>query len=174
MNKIKYIFIHHSASDWGTAKDINLWHLQRGFKGIGYHFVVRNGYPTYLDWHKKNLISDQVGLIEKGRPLNADEWLQANECGAHALGFNSESIGICLIHNNADSYNPVQLESYRKLTAGLALHFNIPIENIKGHYEVDPRKPLCPALNMNDERIILKNCIKLRPEFEKFALQYLK
>ena len=47
MRKINEIIIHCSASAEGkdfTVQDITRWHKQRGFKTIGYHYVIyRNG-----------------------------------------------------------------------------------------------------------------------------------
>ncbi len=69
----KYIVLHHRAGD-GDAQSIHSAHLGRGFSGIGYHFYVR-----------KN------GGIYKGRPIGT--------VGAHAIGVNKESIGICFEGN---------------------------------------------------------------------------
>lgn len=69
------IIIHCSATRAGqdfTAADIDRWHRQRGFRSIGYHFVVR------LD-----------GTVEPGRDVALD--------GAHCTGWNHRSIGICYI-----------------------------------------------------------------------------
>ena len=69
------IIIHCSATRAGqdfTATDIDRWHRQRGFRSIGYHFVIR------LD-----------GTIEPGRDVALD--------GAHCTGWNHRSIGICYI-----------------------------------------------------------------------------
>ena len=41
---IRYLVVHCSATPEGrehTAKDIDLWHRQRGFEGIGYNYIVR-------------------------------------------------------------------------------------------------------------------------------------
>ncbi|WP_121022773.1 N-acetylmuramoyl-L-alanine amidase [Helicobacter vulpis] len=73
--QIKKIIIHCSATKEGKnfkAADIDLWHKQRGFNKIGYHYVIG------LD-----------GLVERGRGLD--------EVGAHAQGHNYDSIGICYI-----------------------------------------------------------------------------
>lgn len=75
MRKIDSIIIHCSATKVGqdfTAKDVDRWHRQRGFKSIGYHYVVR------LD-----------GVLEKGRDVSLP--------GAHCTGWNERSIGICYI-----------------------------------------------------------------------------
>lgn len=75
-----FLIIHCSATlakqDIG-AVTINGWHLKRGIdssgRGLtGYHFIIRRS-----------------GLIELGRDLQA--------IGAHALGFNARSVGICMV-----------------------------------------------------------------------------
>ena len=111
MRKITSIYIHHSASNWGDAKLIDLWHKERGFTGIGYHYVVLNGFPTAEMYKNKIFNTELVGFIEKGRDIE--------KVGSHVTGHNKESIGICLIHNDMP-YIETQLESYRLLTAVLA------------------------------------------------------
>lgn len=53
------------------AEDVHSWHLQRGFSGCGYHYIIKRD-----------------GSIQRGRPINLQ--------GAHAvdLGHNRYSIGI--------------------------------------------------------------------------------
>jgi N-acetylmuramoyl-L-alanine amidase len=41
--KWKYIIIHHSATDAGNSMQFNKTHLRRGWKGVGYHFIIDNG-----------------------------------------------------------------------------------------------------------------------------------
>lgn len=75
MRVIDKIIIHCSATMEGknfNVQDIAKWHIKKGLKNIGYHFVI------YLD-----------GTIKKGRPIE--------ESGAHCLGQNKNSIGICYI-----------------------------------------------------------------------------
>ena len=75
MRKITEIIVHCSATPEGCdydARDIDLWHRQRGFLKIGYHYVVK------LD-----------GTIQEGRKLN--------DVGAHCSGHNANSIGVCYI-----------------------------------------------------------------------------
>ena len=146
MRKITSIYIHHSASNFGNAKLIDLWHRERGFTEIGYHYVVCNGYLTAKDYKNGAIISDAIGYIDKGRNIK--------EIGSHVAGYNKESIGICLIHKD-EPYIETQLESYQLLVATLAQYFNVKIENIKGHCEADKNKPLCPSLDMKKERKII-------------------
>ena len=75
MRKVDKIIIHCSATPEGravTVEEIDRWHKERGFDCIGYHYVI------YLD-----------GSIHLGRALEKP--------GAHCLGQNKNSIGICYI-----------------------------------------------------------------------------
>jgi hypothetical protein len=151
MRKINSIFIHHSASDWGDAKLIDSWHKQQGWQSIGYHFVVLNGYRTSENFKEGKVNKEIIGLIEKGRNIES--------VGSHVLGHNTGSIGICLIHDK-QPYTEKQLESYRHFAAMLAKLYNVKVENIKGHYEADKNKPLCPGLDMNKEREIIREMLQ--------------
>ena len=81
--KIKYLVVHCSDTsdneDIG-AKEIHQLHISFGWDGIGYHKVIR-----------KN------GLTENGRP---EFWI-----GAHVYGFNTESLGVCLIGRDFSQKN---------------------------------------------------------------------
>ena len=85
MRKIDKIIVHCSDSLWGDAEVINRWHLERGWSGIGYHFVILNGLRRSDSPYDKSV----DGEIEAGRPIS--------EVGAHVKGQNRNSIGICLI-----------------------------------------------------------------------------
>jgi N-acetyl-anhydromuramyl-L-alanine amidase AmpD len=82
MREINKIVIHCSDSKIGNAVMIDKWHRDRGWAGIGYHFVIGND-------SKIEGLSFYDGRIEMGRPIN--------KSGAHVRGHNSTSIGICLI-----------------------------------------------------------------------------
>jgi hypothetical protein len=173
MGKIDRIIIHHSASDFGDAKQIDRWHKERGWKSIGYHFVFLNGFRNGKDLEVNRINQIEIGTIEKGRRLDADPWLEADEIGAHCYGFNSDSIGICLIHNRKD-YPIKQLMSYRDFCAGLCVHFNINPMNIKGHYELDDKKPECPSLEMDKERLTIQQRMVWAKQFYMpFLYKYL-
>lgn len=119
--KITDIIIHCSATIEGknySARDIDVWHKSRGFRKIGYHFVVQ------LD-----------GNIEQGRPLA--------EVGAHVSGHNSNSIGICYIgglsreRESKDTRTPEQKESLLFLVK--ALKAAIPtVTKVAGHRDYSP------------------------------------
>jgi N-acetylmuramoyl-L-alanine amidase len=114
---IKYLVIHCSDSPDDRdvdAEEIHRWHKERGWDGIGYHYVI-----------KRN------GITENGRPVY---WT-----GAHVSGHNHHSIGICLIGRN--DFADVQMEALKKLL--YALKFKNQDARICGHYELDDRKT-CP------------------------------
>lgn len=70
-NRTDEIILHHAEAKSASVEEINRWHLERGWTGIGYHFYIRKD-----------------GRIYRGRP----EWA----VGAHAQGHNSHSVGICV------------------------------------------------------------------------------
>ena len=84
MRNIDSIIVHCSATKAGmdfSVADIDRWHRAQGMNGIGYHYVVR------LD-----------GTVEKGREVEV--------AGAHCLGWNGRSIGICYIGGLDTNGNP--------------------------------------------------------------------
>ncbi|MFY0714122.1 N-acetylmuramoyl-L-alanine amidase [Seonamhaeicola sp. NFXS20] len=117
MRTIKYIVVHCSATVEGkdfNARDIDRWHKQRGWKGIGYHYVVK------LD-----------GTIEVGRPENV--------IGAHVKGYNSKSIGVCYIGGLSKSLAPKDTRTPKQKTALYNLLCELkdkyPKAEILGHRE---------------------------------------
>ena len=147
MRRWKNIIIHHSASGWGNALFINQWHKKRGWLGIGYHFVILNGYTNSDDLKSQRRFDELIGSVECGRTLDGDKWLEGDEIRAHALGMNKDSIGICLIHNTVTNH-PTMIHSLLNLKSGLMRRYEIPASNIFGHYEVDDKKPLCPGYDI--------------------------
>lgn len=99
MRKITEIIIHCSATKEGkdyTVSDIDRWHRAKGWKGIGYHFVI------YRD-----------GSIHVGRTKE--------QVGAHCTGHNSNSIGICYIGGLDIQGNPLDTRTEEQKVSLLAL-----------------------------------------------------
>lgn len=140
--------MHHSAGGWATAHFIDQLHKSRGWLGIGYHFLIGNGYTNSEDLKSRRRFDSLVGQIEIGRTLDGDLWVEGAEIGAHALGFNKNSIGVCLAHRQGE-YHPAMIASLLNLTNGLMDRYCISAENVIGHCEVDSKKPLCPGLDMD-------------------------
>lgn len=147
----KRIIIHCSASSWGSAAEIRKWHLERDWTDCGYHFVIGNGKirtDLYLD--------SQDGSVEIGRRIDGDQIVEDGEQGAHAYGFNSDSIGICLI--GTDEFTGRQIGSLLDLIRDLKLRFELKNVDIIGHYEINPAKS-CPNLDMKAFRQILEKVV---------------
>lgn len=134
MREIKEIIIHCSATPEGrnvTVEDIDKWHKERGFKKIGYHYVI------YLD-----------GSIHKGR--------EEYEIGAHCTLHNANSIGICYIGGviqkgkkliAKDTRTPEQKESLLRLLGELLTKY--PDATVHGHNEFANKD--CPSFNVQKD-----------------------
>lgn len=127
MRKITKIIVHCSDTPQGrnvTVEDIDKWHKAKGWKGIGYHYVI------YLD-----------GSIHKGR----DE----SEIGAHCAGYNSDSIGICYI--GGGGYKDTRTEAQKKSLIELLkkLKAKYPEATIYGHRDFAAKA--CPCFNAKSE-----------------------
>lgn len=132
MRTINEIIVHCSATQEGkdfTIADIDRWHRQRGFTKIGYHYVI------YRD-----------GTIHVGR--------NESEVGAHCLGHNQNSIGICYIGGlSSDGKTPkdTRTDAQKKALTTLlqALKKKYPSASIHGHR--DFAKKACPSFDATKE-----------------------
>lgn len=120
-----YIILHCSDSPQGrgdNALSIHNWHKERGFDGIGYNFVVL-----------------EDGTIQNGRP----KYWQ----GAHTKGYNHKSLGVCMIGEKY--FSSTQLQATTQLIKKLIKEFNIPPDNVLGHYETEQSNgKTCPNYPM--------------------------
>ncbi len=130
--KWKYIIIHHSATDSGSALGFDRSHHARGFnRGLGYDFVIANGTADKLD-----------GQIEV-----SPRWIK-QEDGAHckAGSMNRKAIGICLVGNfSHERVSKKQMNSLIYLVNRLRKYYKIPKKNILGHGQVKGAKTECPG-----------------------------
>lgn len=124
--KTTCIVIHH-VGDMDRdvpASEIHQWHLNNGWSGIGYHFVIRKD-----------------GTVERGRP--------ESKIGSHCLNHNSYTIGINVV-GDLEKNNPTQqqLESLYKLVADMCEKYKITPSSttIVGHK--DKMSTTCPGKNM--------------------------
>lgn len=132
MRTINEIIVHCTATPEGKdfkAKDIDRWHRERGWKKIGYHYVI-----------------DLDGTIEKGRG--------ENEVGAHCNGRNAHSIGVVYVGGLAkdgktpkDTRTPEQKEALWKILISLIIKYHDA--TIHGHNEFSSKA--CPCFNVKEE-----------------------
>jgi len=142
MRKINKIIIHNTDSEWGDVEAVNAWHKQRGWEGIGYHFLITNAYPKYQDLKQRMPQPQSDGMIMEGREI----W----RVGAHTKGHNYDSIGIALVGIN--TFTKEQINSLVQLLKLLMKEYSISIENVYGHYEFNYGKS-CPNISMDYLRL---------------------
>ena len=149
MKQIENIIIHCSESGFGDVELIRQWHVgERGWRDIGYNGVILNGKRR----SKNETNKKEIGLFEVGRGLDLDKNIDSSERGAHALGYNKSSIGICLIGTNYFYAKQFQTALY---LCGLFKKI-VPDIEIIGHYEVTNKKT-CPNFDMGLFRDLLSS-----------------
>ena len=131
IRKIDKVILHCAATPEGkdyTVADIDRWHKARGFKKIGYHYVI------YRD-----------GSVHQGRP--------ESEIGAHTANYNAHSIGICYIGGMdargvkaKDTRTPQQKEALVKLVKEILKKYNLTLNNVYGHYQFANKA--CPSFKI--------------------------
>jgi N-acetyl-anhydromuramyl-L-alanine amidase AmpD len=113
VREIRHIVVHCSATPNGNANftiaDLDRMHRERGWKKIGYHYVIE------ID-----------GLLSHGRPIE--------EIGAHVAGSNATSIGICMI--GTDKFTARQWDALKALVEYLQRRF--PTAKVCGHRDFSP------------------------------------
>ena len=131
-SKTNKIILHCSATIEGKdfkAAEIKRWHLQRGFSDIGYHYVI-----------------DLDGKIEAGRR----EDLQ----GAHTVGENAVSLGICYIggldknSKPKDTRTDAQKKAMYELLKKMMEKYNLTINDVYLHYQFANKA--CPCFKIED------------------------
>lgn len=115
MRKITHIVIHCTATVEKkpfTAKDIDAWHREKGWKGIGYHYVVGIN-----------------GEIEEGRP--------EYKIGAHVKGHNRTTLGVAYVGGLNKRFAPKDTRTRKQKRALKALLTELkekyPEAKIVGH-----------------------------------------
>lgn len=131
MRRIDKIIVHCTATPAGrevTVADVKAWHKARGFRTIGYHYLV------YLD-----------GTVHAGR--------RESEPGAHCLGQNARSIGVCYVGGldaatgePRDTRTPAQRRALRALVGSLRRRY--PNATVHGHREFAAKA--CPCFDIAD------------------------
>lgn len=113
------LVLHHAEAKQCSIQDIHNWHLQNGWSGCGYHFLVRKD-----------------GSIYRGRPENA--------IGAHCPNANDKSLGICAEGSfNIENMSATQKQAIIQL--GQYLKNKYGIKQVYGHKELYSTE--CPCAN---------------------------
>ena len=140
----KYVIIHHSLTkDSGTVSwdAIRKYHTKTlGWNAIGYHWGIE--------------------LVNKHYEIIAGRI--SDRVGAHVIGMNSKSIGICFIGNyDIDKVPKDMWAAGLRLVNWLQRIYNISNLNVKGHKEFANKT--CPGRNF-DLDLFRSNLINICPD----------
>lgn len=136
MRTLNEIIVHCSGTfpnyKYG-AKQIDIYHRQKGWDGIGYHFVVKLS-----------------GEIEIGRPID--------KVGAHCHGRNKSSIGICYVGGLDVNFKPADTRSAAQKGALKTLILRLleqypSISKVSGHNQYANKA--CPCFDAQKEYLPL-------------------
>ncbi|GEM_PF-481599 len=128
--QVSALVVHHSATESGGAGAFRVLHrLVRGWRDVGYHFVIGNG------THSPD------GFLERGRP---------EACrGAHAKGANEFSLGVCLVGDFMTGRpTPAQLYTLGSVTRELMASYGLQKSDVLLHREVKGSSTECPGKNL--------------------------
>ena len=130
----EYIIVHHSLTEDGKTVS---WNAIRK-----YHINIK----------KRHDIGYYYGIEDIGLSFEILKGRMDDEPGAHCLGFNDKSIGICVVGNYDKAPPPPEkLKLLRKLCRSLMNIYGIPVVNVLGHWETyekmgqSPQKS-CPGV----------------------------
>lgn len=142
MQRIKNIIVHWSSSnEYTTVDDIRRWHVQgRGFKDIGYHRVILH--PAALNVGGK-VTTEWQQLVKQGRPLDMDLYIEDFEVAAAAIGFNHNSVMVCVVGGPSTKLHPLQKQALIQTCDILLKRFGLWKRDLKTHREVNPTA--CPG-----------------------------
>lgn len=128
---INMIIVHCTATPEGrevSVEEVNKWHKDRGFAGIGYHYLV-----------------DLNGIVHEGRDVDL--------VGAHTSGYNTRSVGVCYVGGTdakgkaKDTRTPYQKDGLLILLTRLKQLY--PYATIHSHREFANKS--CPCFDAAQE-----------------------
>lgn len=152
---MKFLVVHASATSPSMDVDaawIDRIHKERGFRKIGYHYVIKRD-----------------GTIEKGR--------EEHEMGAHVKGYNQNTLGICMIGGvkesdkvtPEDNFTEAQYESLENLFT--ELHHKYPEAEFAGHNDFPNHKSRgCPCFDHHTFFDILRIKLGINKLYHPFVL----
>lgn len=169
-----WIVIHHSWSpdrdkynDW---EGIKTFHTSWRFNGDivtpeRAQELKAEGKTVVEPWHK---VGYQFGIEKVNNKIEVFTGREIGEVGAHAIGFNAKSIGICLIGNY--DIAPPDVDRFfvlASLCRQLQREFNIPKECVIGHRDTftllnEPVQKSCPG-KMFDLAIFRERLLDVSP-----------
>ncbi len=134
LNTVDHVIVHHSSRRYDLPAFVRFRHRLRGWEDTGYHYLIGDGRFS------------EDGKLYTGR-------LEEHQ-GAHALGYNDRSLGVCLIGNlDIDHPTERQIESLLRFLERYRTAKRIPLERILGHRELPDVIKSCPGSNVSMDRL---------------------
>lgn len=132
MRDVKKIILHcsdtpDSDNSWNVERLRALHVQERGWKDIGYHYIVTKS-----------------GEWQKGRPVE--------EVGSHCLNHNADSIGVCWVGRSV--LLDCQLETLGIQLRDLMATYGLSAFDVYGHHDFTDERT-CPNQNTNLIRCFL-------------------
>jgi len=134
LNTPEFLIVHHTGgtksnpledTSHHTFEIVDAYHKSLGWEGFGYHYFI-----------------NKAGALKAGRAENYH--------GAHTLGYNEKSLGICLAGNfDATTPTEAQAKTLANLLSDLCGKYNIPRENIVPHRRFAQKS--CYGKNLADD-----------------------
>ena len=132
--KWKYIVIHHTATERGSAAGIDRYHREqrRMVNGMAYHFLIGNG---------KGMVDGEIAIGNRWK-----RQIKGGHLASEAL--NNKAIGICLVGNfEAGRPTKKQMASLKALVDYLTKRCSIPRTSVQKHQEINTKPTNCPGKN---------------------------
>lgn len=128
----KYIVIHHSGVEVGTAKGMDRYHrdVRHMENGLAYHFVIGNG-----------------NGMEDGEIAVGSRWAKQLDGGHLAReSQNRISLGVCLV-GNFEKHRPTarQLDALRTLVWALLARCQLTLRAVTTHRQIHTKHTRCPG-----------------------------
>lgn len=131
-SKWKYVVIHHSATDTGSAKGMDIFHQKERHmeNGLAYHFVIGNG---------RGMGDGEIAI---GR-----RWTEQLDGGhLHSEYLNSKALGVCLVGNFEESKpTEKQMANLHALIASLMGRCKLSLSAVKTHQQINTVFTRCPG-----------------------------
>lgn len=118
------LVVHHAALEFyhGPRVIQRLHVLRNNFADVGYHFFI-----------------DGLGQLYEGRPLQVR--------GAHTGGYNTGTVGVCLL-GNFEFIPPVQAQLDTLQLLARTLREQYALSHLAGHRDFQPDATVCPGKNL--------------------------
>lgn len=108
-SKTNRIILHHAEASSCTPQQIHQWHLNNGWSGAGYHFLVRKDGSVYslrpenkIGSHAKNNNSDSIGICFEGKYMTETMPEAQKKAGKELVAYLKSKYGISKVQAHRD------------------------------------------------------------------------